>query len=75
MKVRCKFKCEFITDFGQHKSVTLIPVTSGSKENESFYKWTPSGKIEFNTINVDAANLFTVGGEYYIDISKANTGI
>lgn len=71
MSVRAKFKVEAITRrSGDVFSVELLPVTSGSEENKQFYKWTPSGKIELQTINAAAADQFAVGCEYYIDFTR-----
>lgn len=69
MSVRAKFKCETVTLNQAGAVVTLFPVTSGSKENESFFKWTPGGKIELATINKDAVPMFVPGKEYYVDFS------
>lgn len=53
--------------------VTLIPVVSegGEGENAAFYEATPSGKVEFGTINEDALEMFEPGLEYYIEIRPA----
>jgi len=51
-------------------TVRLSPVTSyGGFENKDFWKWTPSGTFEFNTINPDAYCQFALGEEYYVDIT------
>ncbi len=71
MTVRCKFKCESKTQTTGGFSISLTPVTCGSKENEAFFKWTPWGKFELGTINAEAAAQFEPGKEYYIDISCA----
>lgn len=70
MSVRAKFKVteKAITEAGDR--ITLQPVVGGSPENESFFKWTPYGKIEMGTINPEAAKQFEVGKEYYIDFTK-----
>ena len=47
------------------------PVTNGSEENKSFWKWTPTGVIKFNTLNMNAAAEFTAGKPYYFDINVA----
>jgi hypothetical protein len=69
--VRCKFKCTQKTETTGGFQVTLEPVTCGSQENEQFFKWTPWGKMEFGTINEEAAKQFEVGKEYFIDLSPA----
>lgn len=65
--VRTKFTCTAKKETQQGFDITLEPVTSGSKENEGFYKYTPSGEIVFSTINHNAALKFKVGNEYYVD--------
>lgn len=69
--VRAKF---FVTkvDGG---TVWLSPVTGGSEENKSFYKWTPSGQIILSTINDEAVKQFVVGQEMYVDFTDATTPI
>lgn len=71
MTVRAKFKCTEVTITEYGKKVTLVPVTGGSKENETFFKWTPYGKLEMGTVNDEAAAQFEPGKEYYIDFTKA----
>lgn len=51
--------------------IKLNPVMSGSKENEEFYKYSPSGSIELGTINEAAATSFEIGKEYYVDFTPA----
>lgn len=53
------------------QTVRLSPVTSGSKENESFYAASPSGSIELGCVNAEANEQFVLDGEYYIDFTKA----
>jgi hypothetical protein len=73
MSVRAKFKVEAVTRrSGDAFTAELWPVTSGSEENAQFYKWTPSGKIELQTINALAADQFEVGREYYVTFEKAD---
>jgi len=72
MSVRGKFKVDSIVMIKDGGSVFLTPVVSGSTENEQFYKWTPSGKIELSTINKDVLGQFIPGGEYYVDFTKAS---
>lgn len=76
--VRAKFKCTKITQSeGGDKenpvlySAEFAPVfgTAGeSEENKQFWKWTPSGKLELNTIKQMP---FEVGKQYYLDITEA----
>jgi len=66
MKIRCKMKCETITKRADGTySVLMHPVTSGSAENEYFFKWTPSGILELHVLKDDN---FEPGKEYYVDI-------
>lgn len=51
--------------------VTLSPVTSGSEENKAFYKWTPGGSIQLETVNTEAAKQFEPGVEFYVDFTPA----
>jgi hypothetical protein len=72
MSVRAKFYVVSRTELnGSAPSyiVKMNPVTSGSKENESFYKWTPSGSLELGTINAEAAEQFKPGKEFYLDFT------
>lgn len=70
--VRAKFKCKEITTTEQGYTLRLEPVTSGSEENNNFFKWTPFGSINIGTINEGAAKEFEVGKEYYVDFTKAS---
>lgn len=75
MSVRAKFKCvskqpnQYNPQDGD--VIKLSAVVSGSAENESFFKWTPSAEMSLATVNPSAAAQFEVGKEYYIDISLA----
>ena len=68
---RAKFKVEEVTQSTQGHSVRLTPVTGGSPENESFFKWTPWGDIKIGTINAEAAANFTPGKQFYVDFTPA----
>lgn len=73
--VRAKMTCESkeVANTGDRDAynIVLVPVTGGSDENKQFYRWTPSGKIELNTINATAAGEFEVGHSYYVDFTRA----
>lgn len=77
MTVRAKFKVQAIERTQSYNSdkeiqtIKMLPVTSGSEENKTFYAFTPSGEIKLGTINVDAANKFELGKEYYVDFTVA----
>lgn len=70
--IRTKFVCESVTHRANGSTLTLMPVTHGSKENEKFFKYTPSGILEIGTINSEAIKQFVPGKEYYIDIQPAD---
>jgi hypothetical protein len=53
--------------------LAFSPVTSGSPENDSFFNSTPSGKIEFTTVNIAIAAEMVPGREYYVTIEPAET--
>lgn len=72
MSVRAKFRCETILFNATGAEVTLQPVTSGSPENEEFYKYTPGGSIKLSTVNLAAAQQFEPGNDYYVDFIPAN---
>lgn len=72
MTVRAKFKVNKITQHeGGSVEVSMQPVTSGSPENEQFFKWTPFGQLSMGTINADAAKEFTPGAQFYVDFTPA----
>lgn len=72
MSVRAKMTCNEKTkkEDGGFR-IVLFPVTSGSKENEEYYKWTPGGQAILETINESAANQFEQGKEYYVTFEPA----
>ena len=70
-QVRAKFLVHSVTETADGKQVRLFPVTSGSAENTSFYKWTPSGSIELGTVNPEAAKHFVPGRQFYVDFTDA----
>lgn len=51
--------------------VKMSPVTGSSEENKQFFEATPTGSIEFGTINEAALAEFQPGIEYYITIERA----
>jgi hypothetical protein len=70
MQVRCKFVCSSVTEYAsKSKDFVFHPVTGGSEENKSFWKYTPSGEFKFSCLNENVN--FEVGKEYYFDISPA----
>ena len=79
MTVRAKFIVQSITrtkhwdkSKGNISTIKLIPVTNGSEENKTFYEATPTGAIELGTVNIAAAEAFTLGEEYYVDFTPVS---
>lgn len=81
MSVRAKFFCSQkgevasapgTSDHNKNVNIVLNPVNGKSEENEQFFKYTPSGRIEISVVNPSAAAQFEVGKEYYIDFTPAN---
>lgn len=71
--VRAKFTVQVVTPLdGGGAKVQLSPVTTGSAENEQFYKLTPGGEITLSTVNENAAAYFTAGQAYYVDFTLAS---
>ena len=68
--VRTKFVVDSVakTRYGSH-TINMSPVCGDSEENKTFWKWTPSGRIEFQCINDAAVEQFEVGKEYYVDFT------
>lgn len=76
--VRCKMRCDGLEasiDASQEPNggtVRLNPVVNGSEENKNFFKYTPGGTLVLSTINQAAFSQFTLGSEYYVDVTPAN---
>ena len=70
MSVIAKFNCCEIAEYVIGKKVTLVPVTGECEENKTFFKWTPSGKIEMSILNPEAAEQFEIGKNYYVEFVK-----
>lgn len=73
MTVRAKFQCNSINKSPDNSSavVNLMAVTTGSTENESWSKYTPSGQLQMVISNPAAFEQFEQGKEYFIDIQPA----
>lgn len=73
MTVRCKFTCVSKREYKQWGTPGTVydyeftAVTNDSSaENKSFWKLTPSGKLN---VGVASDGTFTVGADYYLDIT------
>ena len=69
--MRTKFVVEEVKVTANSGTLTLIPVTNGSADNDRFFRYTPHGKIEVGTINREALNEFEPGAEFYVDFTRA----
>ena len=78
-RVRCKFKLVSVTrrkswrpGDDEIQTLEFQPVGGEkSEENKAFWEATPSGKIEFGTVNATAAAMFELDSEYYVDFTPA----
>lgn len=72
--VRCKFVVSEIAKTA-HNGVRLeaSPVYGHDADNENatFWKYTPTGKLEFTCLNEGAVAHLQPGDEIYLDITKA----
>ena len=75
MKTVTKFYCAGVQDTPEYESqiVDFNAVTTGSEENKSFAKYTPTGSLSL-TISKEttAYNSFVPHKEYYIVIEEIN---
>lgn len=77
MRVRAKFRCSVVEDWGYSKKVKLNAVYPTEEErgtlseNESFNKATPNGELWMTIDNPAAAVQFEPGKEYYLDFTEA----
>ena len=60
-------RAKFVVRANEDGKVELEPVTGGNAENESFFDYTPWGKLEMGIVNPAAADFFTVGREVYLN--------
>lgn len=58
-------------DLEETKSLTFQAVVDGSPENKSFFRWTPSGQLRFDTVNGAAVKSVNPGEDHYIFIVPA----
>jgi hypothetical protein len=72
MNVRAKFKVDSVNQTEDYAHVILRAVTSGSEENKTFWKYTPSGVIDMSITNPAAVAQFVEGQAYYVDFSIAD---
>ncbi len=64
----------YVYEKGESWSVAMSPVYGNgdpTHENTKFWAATPSGQFTLNTVNKAAVDRLELGGEYYLDITKA----
>ncbi|MEI7829349.1 MAG: hypothetical protein WCI31_06250 [Prolixibacteraceae bacterium] len=71
--VKAKLVCTSVTPVdGEQKVVKFQAVVSGSEENKSFSRWTPSANLEMWISNeTPAGEYFEAGKEYYLNFEAA----
>lgn len=72
MTIRAKFIVRSKNANDEGASITLDAVVNGSKENEEFFKYTPSGQLSLGLVNKATADHFSVGQEFYVDLTPAS---
>lgn len=71
--VKAKFRCDSIAqDTTGNKLTVFNAVQSGSEENKSFAKYTPSGSLTMSiSPETEAYDAFEMNKEYYLTIEEA----
>lgn len=68
--VRAKFTCVEKKPRDEGFTYKFAPVVGGTtKENDTFFKYTPWGSLEMGVVNPSVD--FEVGKEYYLDFTPA----
>lgn len=86
IKMRAKMRVADINTYpkdGDPSQETLVLYAVGPKgsypedgrdENNTYAKWSPSGRLELTVANPALFGEFEVGEEYYLDFTKADSG-
>lgn len=69
-RVRAKFYVASVVGEQEGSIINLNAVTSGSEENESFFKLTPAGHISLSIVNPETASFFKPGENVYVDFTQ-----
>ena len=74
MMVRAKMACVDVVPRPENNGfeIALEPVISGSKENESFFQYTPWGSVRLGVVKAETAAHFKPGKEFYVDFTPAD---
>ena len=70
MNFRAKVKVESILKNNYGETITFRPVTNGSLEDNSYSKWTPSGKLELTITNPDIIDKIRPDDVFYVDFKS-----
>lgn len=67
----CKFRCISMTEqIGRWTTRLLVVTEKGSEENHLFWKYTPSGELQFESIERPD---FEVGKPYYVHVHRVGS--
>ena len=70
--MRCKIACCSKVNLGNGGfALGFYAVYAGSKENDQYFKATPSASFTIQTVNEAAAAKFEIGKYYYVDFTPA----
>lgn len=78
MNVLARFRCVEVkhlvtaTPNDVFATITLVPVYNDGKGNESWSKYTPSGKLEMNVTNPAAIAAFELGKTYQLEFTPVD---
>jgi hypothetical protein len=65
-----KFRCVSKTQTADGFSVTMVPVTSGSEDNDRIFKGTPAGCLEISNLHTLVSARFQVNQCYTLTIEE-----
>jgi hypothetical protein len=72
MKVKAKFRCKSVTDFGQQKKMEMSAVYGTSGENADFTSLTPAGELSiYIQSDAPASLFFEPQKDYYLTFEAA----
>ena len=79
MSVRLMFRCVEKGEVGYDTAYSTAKVRfqaqyADTPEAKAFYASTPTGSLEFGTVNKEAAAQLEIGKDYYITIEAAAAG-
>lgn len=71
-KVKAKFRCQSVTDFGNQKQANFTAIYGNTGENADFTKVTPYGELKINIeSDAPASTFFEPQQDYYLTFEKA----